>query len=66
TFGNHLDTQGKVIDKELGLRNFQHTGKALCTIWQYDKIFGRPVYCEYIDKQPMPFLDVVFEKNAHD
>ncbi|CAG8812495.1 5809_t:CDS:1 [Cetraspora pellucida] len=63
TFGNHLDSQGKIINKDLGLRNFRHAGEALCNIWQRDKIFGKPVYCEYVDEESMPFSDVVFETN---
>ena len=64
TFGKHLDTQGKVVNQELGLRNFRHAGEALCTIWRRDKIFGKPVYSEYVDERPVPFSDIIFEANA--
>lgn len=62
-FGKHLDSQGKVVDQELGLRNFRYAGEALCNIWQRDKVFGKSVYSEYIDEQPAPLSDVTFEAN---
>jgi hypothetical protein len=40
-FGSHLNTQGKVIDPELALRNFQYAGESLCNIWCKDLIFGK-------------------------
>lgn len=60
TFGNHLDSSGKVINKELGRRNFQHAGMKLCELWQKDKINEKSVYCTYIDEKTNPFADVVF------
>ncbi|CAI2198076.1 13129_t:CDS:2, partial [Funneliformis geosporum] len=29
-----------------------------------EKIFGKSVYSEYIDEQPVPLLDVTFKTNA--
>ncbi len=36
----------------------------MCTIWRRDKIFGKPVYSEYVDERPVSFSDITFEKNA--
>ena len=32
-FGNHLNSQGKVCDHELGLQNFRYAGKKLADLW---------------------------------
>ncbi|CAG8633774.1 23405_t:CDS:2 [Cetraspora pellucida] len=32
-FGAHLNSQGKVIDKELAIKNFYFLEKKLCDIW---------------------------------
>ena len=34
----HLDSSGKVINKELGQKKFQYAGIKLCELWQKDKI----------------------------
>ena len=59
-FGSHLDSQGKVRDCELGLRNFEYAGQALANLWRKDLIFGKPVLAEYIDRAKNPFADVIF------
>ena len=61
-FGTHLDSQGKVRDRELGLRNFEYAGQALANLWRKDPIFGKPVLAEYIDRSKNPFADVIFPK----
>ena len=61
-FGTHLDSQGKVRDRELGLRNFEYAGQALANLWRKDPIFGKPVLAEYIDRSKNSFADVIFSK----
>jgi len=47
-FGSHLNSQGKVINPELAKKNFCYAGEALCTLWNKDQIFGKPVLTQYI------------------
>ena len=47
-FGNHLDQNGKTVDPELELKNFEHAGEVLAKIWSGLVINGHPVVSEYI------------------
>jgi hypothetical protein len=60
-FGSHLNTQGKVIDSELALRNFRYAGESLCDIWRRDLIFGRSVNARYVEEFANPFGNLEFE-----
>ena len=60
-FGTHLNTQGKVINPELALQNFQYAGEALCDIWRRDLIFGRSVDTRYVEELDNPFESLHFE-----
>ncbi|CAB4406867.1 unnamed protein product [Rhizophagus irregularis] len=60
-FGLHLNTQGKVTDPELALRNFQYAGESLCDIWRRDLIFGRSVDARYVEELANPFENIEFE-----
>lgn len=60
-FGSHLNTQGKVTDPELALRNFQYAGESLCDIWRRDLIFGRSVDARYVEELANPFENIEFE-----
>lgn len=46
-FGSYLDSQGKTIDSELQIQNFEHTGKLLAEIWSEIIIDSDPVFAEY-------------------
>jgi len=59
-FGNHLNSQGKVRDHELGLQNFHYAGEKLANLWRRDPIYGKPVLVEYIDQPSTPFSDISF------
>ncbi|CAG8775471.1 30566_t:CDS:2 [Gigaspora margarita] len=48
-FSTHLNSQGKVIDEELAMKNFRFSGEKLCDIWRRDKIHEKPVQVEYLD-----------------
>ncbi|CAG8808674.1 44283_t:CDS:2, partial [Gigaspora margarita] len=54
-FGSHLDSQGKVLDKDLACRNFEFVGNHLCNIWRRDKIYSKPVPVKYVDQIRQPF-----------
>lgn len=58
-FGNHLNSQGKTIDSELELKNFEHAGQALAEIWNDMKIDDYPVKAEY--KNPEKVIDTFGE-----
>ncbi|XP_017491784.1 PREDICTED: uncharacterized protein LOC108379928, partial [Rhagoletis zephyria] len=47
-YGSHLDSQGKTIDNELELKNFQHAGETLAEIWSQVVIDGHNVIAEYV------------------
>ena len=55
-FGNHLDQNGKTVDPELELKNFEHAGEVLAEIWSGLVINGHLVVSEYIkhNTPPMP------------
>jgi hypothetical protein len=59
-FGSHLNSQGQVVDSELAMKNFRYAGEILCTLWERDPIFGKPVTTQYIDHKNTPFNDVIF------
>ena len=48
-FGSHLDAKGVTVDKDLGLKNFEYTGRALAKIWSGLVIDGNPVVAEFIE-----------------
>lgn len=48
-FVSHLDNQGKTVDSELELRNFEHAGKLLAEIWSEIVIDNYDVIAEYKD-----------------
>ena len=51
TYGTHLHN-GKTIDMELEVKNFEAAGKTLCEIWEELMIDGHPVKAEYINDAP--------------
>ncbi|GBC47991.2 uncharacterized protein LOC106141435 [Rhizophagus irregularis DAOM 181602=DAOM 197198] len=59
-YGSHLNSQGKVVDSELAMKNMRYAGETLCTLWERDPIFGRPVTTQYIDQKSLPFDDIMF------
>ncbi|RIB29153.1 hypothetical protein C2G38_2156113 [Gigaspora rosea] len=59
-FGNHLDSQGKVIDTELATQNLRYAGTMLCDIWCRDPIFGKRVNATYVDEATDPFINLEF------
>ena len=56
-YGSHLNSQGKVIDSELAMKNMHYAGEALCA---RDPIFGRSVTTQYIDQKSSPLGDIMF------
>ncbi|CAG8724843.1 581_t:CDS:1, partial [Scutellospora calospora] len=60
-FGIHLNTQGKVNNQELALKNFQYAGEALCNIWCCDLIFGKHVNAQYVEEFTNPCKNLQFE-----
>ncbi|CAB4473773.1 unnamed protein product [Rhizophagus irregularis] len=60
-FRTHLNSQGKVINPELALQNFQYAGEALCDIWRCDLIFGRSVDTQYVEELVNPFENLHFD-----
>lgn len=48
TFGSHLDSNGKTIDKELEKKNFEHCGNTLAEIWSNVMIDGWPTVAQYV------------------
>ncbi|CAG8820678.1 40192_t:CDS:2 [Gigaspora margarita] len=60
-FGTHLNSQSKVINPELALKNFKYAGEALCDIWRHDLIFGKNVNAQYIEEFTTSFKNLQFE-----
>ncbi|CAG8684348.1 8458_t:CDS:2 [Gigaspora margarita] len=60
-FGKHLNSQGKVINLDLALKNFKYAGEALCDIWCHDLIFGKHVNAQYIEEFTNSFVNLQFE-----
>ncbi|GBC49532.2 hypothetical protein GLOIN_2v1766467 [Rhizophagus irregularis DAOM 181602=DAOM 197198] len=58
-----LVDKGQVDDSEFAIRNFRYTGKALCTFWQHDPIFEKPVTVQYTDQNSSPFNDIIFSES---
>ena len=46
-YGNHLDSNGKTVDKELEIRNFTAAGQTLCSIWNELMIDGFATTAEF-------------------
>jgi hypothetical protein len=59
-YGSHLNSQGQVNDLELAMKNSRYAGEALCTLWERDPIFGKPVTVQYTDQKSSPFDDIIF------
>ncbi|GBB94859.1 hypothetical protein RclHR1_24290004 [Rhizophagus clarus] len=59
-FGSYLNSQSQIIDSELAIKNFRHTGKLLCILWKRDLIFRKPVTVQYTDQKRSPFDDIIF------
>ena len=53
TFGNHLDSQRRTIDVELGKHNFKKAGEILVKVWNELLIDKFPVVCEYLENSAM-------------
>ena len=47
-FGSHLDSQGRTINEDLEIKNFEHAGITLGEIWSTTVIDGYPVKAEFI------------------
>ena len=47
-FGTHLDKNGKTIDDELELQNFEHAGTILAELWSAMVIDSHPTIAEYV------------------
>ena len=45
SFENHLDVNGKIIDKDLGKRNFSKAAQVLSEVWSNTVIDKHPVGC---------------------
>ncbi|CAG8832793.1 22040_t:CDS:2, partial [Cetraspora pellucida] len=60
-FGKHLDSQGKIIDSELAVQNFQYAGEILCDAWSCNLIFGKCVCTQYVDTFTNLFNNLQFE-----
>ncbi|CAG8782214.1 20886_t:CDS:2, partial [Gigaspora margarita] len=54
-FGTHLNTQGKVNNQELALKNFRFAGEALYDIWCHDLVFGKCVNAQYVEEFTNPY-----------
>ncbi len=42
------------LTNELGLHNFEYGAN----LWRKDRIFGKPILAEYIDRSKTPFADI--------
>ncbi|KAK3928620.1 Methionine--tRNA ligase [Frankliniella fusca] len=47
-FGNHIDSSGNTIDKDLEIKNFEHAGTVLADIWSEMVLDGHPVVAKYV------------------
>lgn len=65
-FGSHLDSQGRTVDNDLEMRNFEHAGKVLAEIWSNTVIDGHPVVSEYISNtHHQPLIDKCQQWRQH-
>ena len=62
-FGSHLNSQDQVVNSNLAMRNFRYAGEALCTLWERDPIFGKPIIAQYTDQNSSPFDDTTFPES---
>ncbi|XP_044594835.1 uncharacterized protein LOC123272182 [Cotesia glomerata] len=53
SFGSHLDSRGRTIDKDLELQNFAAAGKILASIWSSTMIDGEEVVSTFIHPTKM-------------
>ena len=51
SYGNHLDSQGKTIDADLELQNFEKAGQVLAGLWNGNIIDGHTVTAEFINNE---------------
>ena len=51
TYGTHLNN-GKTVDEELEMKNFQAAGEVLVDFWGKMVIDSRPVTAEYVTDPP--------------
>ena len=68
TFGSHL-VNGKTVDEDLEMKNFQAAGEALADLWGNMMIDSHPVTAEYVASPPLPstkdFSVSAFYKSRH-
>lgn len=50
-YGTHLDANGKTVDVELEIKNFEHAGQTLADIFSNTVIDGYPVVSEYVNPE---------------
>ena len=48
-FGTHLDNNGRTIDTDLEIKNFEHAGGVLAEVWSSTVVNGHSVTAEFID-----------------
>lgn len=56
-FGTHLNSSGKVINKDLEKKNFEYAGEILAEIWGNMVIDGYPVTAKYISPDEEQFSE---------
>ncbi|CAG7734862.1 unnamed protein product [Allacma fusca] len=63
-YGTHLDSQGRTIDRQLEIQNFQKAGEILANVWNNTNIDGFDVISQYIppDEKQQSFLAVESEE----
>jgi len=49
TYGSHLNSSNKTIDRQLEMKNFASAGRSLAEIWSSMLISKFPVRAEYMD-----------------
>ena len=68
TFGSHL-VNGKTVDEDLEMKNFQAAGEVLAHLWGNMMIDSHPVTAEYVSNPPLSstkeFSVSAFYKSRH-
>lgn len=50
-YGSHLDSQGRTVDQDKEMKNFEFAGQTLAKIWSEMSLDGFPVFAEYISPE---------------
>ena len=48
SFGNHLNSSGQTVDRELEVKNFQKAAELLSEVWEKTLIDGYPLNCKVV------------------